>query len=176
MRSALYFIVEMLVSLYQIVLLLRLLMQLVRADFRNPVGRAIVKLTDGIILPLRRMLPPVRRIDTASVAAIVLVSIAKICLLQLISISLVPGAAVIAILVLRDIVDLVLRTFLYSLILHAILSFVAQGNYSPAQSLLTSICNPVLKPFRKYIPSVAGLDLSPLWACIAIQALRIIIA
>jgi YggT family protein len=176
MRSALYFIVEMLVSLYQIVLLLRLLMQLVRADFRNPVGRAIVKLTDGIILPLRRMLPPVRRIDTASVAAIVLVSIAKICLLQLISISLVPGAAVIAILVLRDIVDLVLRTFLYSLILHAILSFVAQGNYSPAQSLLASICNPVLKPFRKYIPSVAGLDLSPLWACIAIQALRIIIA
>jgi YggT family protein len=176
MRSALYFIVEMLVSLYQIVLLLRLLMQLVRADFRNPVGRAIVKLTDGLILPLRRMLPPVRRIDTASVAAIVLVSIAKICLLQLISISMVPGAAVIAILVLRDIVDLVLRTFLYSLILHAILSFVAQGNYSPAQSLLASICNPVLKPFRKYIPSVAGLDLSPLWACIAIQALRIIIA
>jgi YggT family protein len=176
MRSALYFIVEMLVSLYQIVLLLRLLMQLVRADFRNPVGRAIVKLTDGLILPLRRMLPPVRRIDTASVAAIVLVSIAKICLLQLISISMVPGAAVIAILVLRDIVDLVLRTFLYSLILHAILSYVAQGNYSPAQSLLASICNPVLKPFRKYIPSVAGLDLSPLWACIAIQALRIIIA
>ena len=80
------------------------------------------------------------------------------------------------VLVLRDIVDLVLRTFLYSLILHAILSFVAQGNYSPAQSILASICNPVLKPFRKYIPSIAGLDLSPLWACIAIQALRIVIA
>lgn len=176
MRSALYFIVEVLVSLYQIVLLLRLLMQLTRADFRNPVARAIVKLTDGIILPLRRMLPPLRLIDTASVAAILLVTIIKICLLQLISIGMVPGASVIAILVLRDIVDLVLRTFLYSLILHAILSFVAQGNYSPAQSILASICNPVLKPFRKYIPSIAGLDLSPLWACIAIQALRIVIA
>jgi YggT family protein len=176
MRSALYFIVEMLVSLYQIVLLLRLLMQLTRADFRNPVARAIVKLTDGVILPLRRLLPPLRFIDTASVVAIALVTIAKICLLQLISIGVVPGAAITAILVARDIVDLVLRTYLYSLILHAILSFVAQGNYSPAQSILASICNPVLNPFRKYIPSVAGLDLSPLWACIAIQALRIVIA
>jgi YggT family protein len=175
MRSALYFIVEILVSLYQIVLLLRLLMQLTRADFRNPVARAIVKLTDGVILPLRRLLPPVRLIDTASVAAILVVTIAKICLLQLISIGLVPGASVTAILVVRDIVDLVLRTYLYSLFLHAILSFVAQGNYSPAQSILASICNPVLKPFRKYIPAIAGLDLSPLWAMIAIQALRIMV-
>jgi YggT family protein len=175
MRSALYFIVEILVSLYQIVLLLRLLMQLTRADFRNPVARAIVKLTDGVILPLRRLLPPLRLIDTASVAAILVVTIAKICLLQLISIGLVPGASVTAILVVRDIVDLVLRTYLYSLFLHAILSFVAQGNYSPAQSILASICNPVLKPFRKYIPAIAGLDLSPLWAMIAIQALRIMV-
>jgi YggT family protein len=175
MRSALYFIVEILVSLYQIVLLLRLLMQLTRADFRNPVARAIVKLTDGVILPLRRLLPPLRLIDTASVAAILAVTIAKICLLQLISIGLVPGASVTAILIARDIVDLVLKTYLYSLFLHAILSFVAQGNYSPAQSILGSICNPVLKPFRKYIPSIAGLDLSPLWAMIAIQALRIMV-
>jgi YggT family protein len=176
MRSALYFIVEVLVSLYQIVLLLRLIMQLVRADFRNPAARAIVKLTDGVILPLRRLLPPIRRIDTASVVAILLVTVLKICLLQLISIGVVPGAPATAILVLRDIVDLVLRTFLYSLILHAILSWVSQGNYSPAQSILASICNPVLQPFRRHIPSVAGLDLSTLWACIAIQALRIIIA
>jgi YggT family protein len=175
MRSALYFLVEILVSLYQIVLLLRLLMQLTRADFRNPVARAIVKLTDGVILPLRRLLPPLRLIDTASVAAILVVTIAKICLLQLISIGLVPGASVTAILIARDIVDLVLKTYLYSLFLHAILSFVAQGNYSPAQSILGSICNPVLKPFRKYIPSIAGLDLSPLWAMIAIQALRIMV-
>jgi YggT family protein len=175
MRSALYFIVDVLISLYQIVLLLRLLMQLTRADFRNPVARAFVKLTDGVILPLRRLLPPLRRIDTASVAAIVLVTIAKICLLQLIRTGVVPGASATAILVARDIVDLVLKTYLYSLFLHAILSFVVQGNHSPAQSILSSICNPVLKPFRKYIPAIAGLDLSPLWAMIAIQALRIMV-
>jgi YggT family protein len=173
--GALHYIVNTLVSLYLAVLLLRLLMQLTRADFRNPVGRAIVQLTDPLVLPLRRVLPPLRRIDSASVVAILLVTIAKVWVLQVI---LGYGPANLAPLVRQvplAIVDLVLKTYLYSLILHAILSFVAQGNYSPAQSILASICNPVLKPFRRIIPPIAGLDLSPLWACIAIQALLIII-
>jgi YggT family protein len=76
---------------------------------------------------------------------------------------------------LLDVVGLVLRTYFFSIVLNAILSFVAPGNYSPAQSLLNAICNPVLNPIRRLIPSVAGLDLSPLWACIAIQALLLII-
>jgi YggT family protein len=173
---ALYYIVDTLVGLYQIVLLLRLLMQLTRADFRNPVGRAIVQLTDPLILPLRRVLPSVRRVDSASVIAILMVALAKVWLLQLLFGYGSPGFATLARLVPRDIVDLVLRTYLYSMILHAILSFIPQGNYSPAQSILASICNPILNPIRKYIPSIAGLDLSPLWACIAIQALRIVIA
>lgn len=175
MTRALYYIIDTLVGLYQVVLLLRLLMQLTRADFRNTVARAIVQLTDPLILPLRRVLPPIRRVDSASVAAILVVAIAKVWLLQLLFSHGMPGLATLAWHVPRDIVDLVLRTYLYSMILHAILSFVAQGNYSPLQSILASICNPVLNPIRKFIPSIAGLDLSPLWACIAIQALRIII-
>jgi YggT family protein len=71
--------------------------------------------------------------------------------------------------------DLVLATYLFVIFLNAILSFLAPENYSPAQSLLNSICEPVLRPIRRHIPSVAGLDLSPLWALIAIQALRILI-
>ena len=67
------------------------------------------------------------------------------------------------------------RTYLFSIVLNAILSFVAPGNYSPAQSVLASICNPVLNPIRRVIPPIAGLDLSPLWACIAIQALLIVV-
>ena len=172
---ALYYIVDTLVGLYQIVLLLRLLMQLTRADFRNPVGRAIVQLSDPLILPLRRVLPPVQKVDSASVVAILVVTIAKIWLLQLLFRYGLPSLLTLARLVPRDIVDLVLRTYLYSMILHAILSFVSQGNYSPAQSILASICNPVLTPIRKLIPPIAGYDLSPLWAVIAIQALRILI-
>jgi YggT family protein len=176
MSAFLYYIFDALVGLYQTVLLVRLLMQLTRADFRNRLGSAVMQLTDPLILPLRRVLPPVRRVDSASVVAILLVAIAKVWLLQLLFRHGLPDIATVARLVPRDIVDLVLRTYLYSLILLAILSFVTQGNYSPAQSILASICNPLLNPIRKYIPSLAGLDLSPLWAIIAIQALRFALA
>jgi YggT family protein len=173
--SAINFIVASLFGLYQVVLLLRLLMQWVRADFRNPVSRAIVQLTDPVILPLRKILPPIRRIDTASVVAILAVTVVKILVGQLLLVSSLPPPDLLLRDLLLETVHLVLTTYLFAIILNAILSFVAPENYSPAQSLLNSICEPVLRPIRRVIPSVAGLDLSPLWACIAIQALLILI-
>lgn len=173
---ALHFILNTLIGLYQVVLLLRLLLQLTRADFRNPLARAIVQLTDPVILPLRRVLPPLGKIDSASVLAVLLMALLKVWVLHLLLLGLAtPGLQTLLRGVALDVLKLVLKTYLFSIVLNAILSFVAQSTYSPAHSLLASICEPVLKPIRKHIPSVAGLDLSPLWACIAIQALLIIL-
>jgi len=173
--QAIYFIVETLIGLYQVLLLLRLLMQMTRADFRNPIGRGIVQLTDPLILPLRRIFPPVGKIDSASVLAIVVVAALKLWLLRLLMGFGLPGPLLMLNVVAMDLLRLVLKTYLISIVLNAILSFVAPGNYSPVQSVLTSICNPVLNPIRRVIPPIAGLDLSPLWACIAIQALLIVV-
>lgn len=172
---ALYYILDTLATLYQAVLLLRLLMLLTRADFRNPIGRGIVQLTDPLIRPLRRVLPAAGRIDSASVVAIILFAALKLWLLHLLVGGSTPSAFGLLQATLLDIIHLVLKTYLFSIILNAILSFVAPGNYSPAQSLLASICNPVLNPIRRVIPSIAGLDLSPLWACIAIQAVLLLL-
>lgn len=172
---ALHFILDTLITLYQAVLLLRLLMQLTRADFRNPIGRAIVQLTDPVIRPLRALLPPIGKVDTASVVALVVLAAAKLWILHLLFGYGLPSPLAVARGTLVDLAQLVLKTYLFSIVLNAILSFVAPGSYSPAQSLLASICNPVLDPIRRLVPSIAGLDLSPLWACIAIQALLIII-
>jgi YggT family protein len=173
--QALHYILDTLATLYQAVLLLRLLMQLTRADFRNPIGRGVMQLSDPLIRPLRRVLPPVRRIDTASVVAIVLFAAVKLWVLLLLFGYGMPSGSAFVLAVLLDLARLLLNVYFFSIILNAILSFVAPGNYSPAQSLLASICNPVLNPIRRLIPSVAGLDLSPLWACIAIQALLLIL-
>ncbi|HTQ37184.1 MAG TPA: YggT family protein [Steroidobacteraceae bacterium] len=174
MQGILY-IFDTLATLYNYALLLRLIMQLSRADFRNPVSRGIVQLTDPVIRPLRRVLPPAGRIDTASVVAVLLFAAVKLWLLQ----ALAGYAAIMPFALLRatllEVAHLVLKTYFFSIILNAILSFVAPGNYSPAQSLLASICDPVLNPIRRVIPSIAGLDLSPLWALIAIQALLIVL-
>jgi YggT family protein len=172
---ALYFIIETLIGLFQVLLLLRLLMQLSRADFRNPIGRGVVQITDPVIRPLRKIFPPAGKVDTASVVALILVAVAKTWILQLLFAGGIPPAIYMLRAVLLDLAALVLKTYLFSIILNAILSFVAQGNYSPAQSILASLCEPVLKPFRRIIPPVGGLDLSPLWACIVIQALLLII-
>jgi YggT family protein len=173
--QAIYYIIDTLIGLYQAVLLLRLLLQLLRADFRNPIAQAIVKLTDPVILPLRRLLPPVGKVDSASVAAVLLVATLKVFILQWLLGFGLPSASVLTRGIALDVLRLVLNVALFSIILNAILSFVAPGTYSPAQSLLNSLCEPVLRPVRKLIPPIGGLDLSPLWVCIAIQAVLLIL-
>jgi YggT family protein len=173
--DALTFLVDTLVSLYLFVLLLRLLLQLARADFRNPLARAIVQLSNPLILPLRRVLPAAGRVDTASVVAVVLVTAAKLLALYGLSRLPMPTALPFVRALAVDLLRLVLQTYLYAILLYALMSFVAQGAYSPGQSLLASLCEPVLRPIRRRIPSISGLDLSPLWAIIAIQALLLLI-
>ena len=77
--------------------------------------------------------------------------------------------------VLTEIARTLLWTYLYAIFLYAILTLIAPGGYSPLQSLLTTLCEPVLRPIRRLIPAVAGLDLSPMWAIIAIYAILIVI-
>jgi YggT family protein len=168
--SALHYLISTLFSLYTVVLLLRLILQLVRADFRNSLSRAIVQITNPVVLPLRKVLPPAGRIDTASVAAILLVTLLKIWVLALLF-GAAPGLALLLRTALLDVIVLVLQTYQILIIVNALLSFVAPGNYSPVQALLSAIVDPVLNPFRRIIPPIAGLDLSPLWAILLIGVL-----
>jgi YggT family protein len=173
--SALIFIIETLLSLALFVVLARLLLQLARADFRNPVCQAVVRLTNPLILPLRRVLPPIGKVDTASVVAVILIAIVEVAIIFAIRgityvspIYWLQSAAL-------EIAHTLLWTYFYAIILYALLSMVAPGGYSPLQSVLATICEPVLRPFRRVIPPIAGIDLSPLWACILIQAILILI-
>ena len=173
--SALIFIIETLLSLALFVVLARLLLQLARADFRNPICQAVVRLTNPLILPLRRVLPPVGKVDTASVVAVILIAIVEVAIIFAIRgityvspIYWLQSAAL-------EIAHTLLWTYFYAIILYALLSMVAPGGYSPLQSVLATVCEPVLRPFRRVIPPIAGIDLSPLWACILIQAILILI-
>ena len=174
--SAIIFIVDTLLSLALLVVLVRLLLQLSRADFRNPIAQAIVRLTNPVILPLRRLLPPVRKVDTASVVAVLAVAFIKVALIWALRGLEIPSAGLWLLRgVALEIARTALWTYFYAIFLYALLSLIAPGGYSPLQSLLTSLCEPVLRPFRRIIPAISGIDLSPLWAGIAIQALLILL-
>jgi len=172
--SAITFIVETLLSLALFVVLARLLLQWTRADFRNPLCQAVVRVTNPLILPLRRVLPPIGKLDTASVIAVLLVAMVDVACLFALHGSGIPGPLLWIRPVLTEIARTLLWTYFYSIFLYALLSLIAPGGYSPLQSVLTTLCEPVLRPIRRVLPSVAGLDLSPLWAIIAIQAILIL--
>jgi YggT family protein len=173
--NALYYIVDTLTSLYLGILILRLIMQMVRANFRNPFAEAILRLTNPLIMPLRRLLPPMGKIDTATVLAIILFAVFKVAVLTL----LFGGFLTIigwVLVVLRTLVLAVLWLYVILIFFYGIAGFLMQGGSSPIYEVLAYVCDPLLNRIRKIIPSiVAGLDLSFLWAIIALQALIILI-
>jgi len=173
--SALIFIVDTLLRLTLFVFLARLLLQWARADFRNPICQAVVRITNPLILPLRRILPPVRKIDTASVIAVIFVASAYQAIIFALSGAGYPNAFVWTRSIVLVIVTTMLQTYFWAIFIYALLSMIAPGGYSPMQSVLASVCEPILRPFRRVIPALAGIDLSPLWACIAIQAVLILL-
>jgi YggT family protein len=173
--AALLYLIDTLLSLAQLCFLLRLLLQWARADFRNPLVRAIVQLTSPVLVPLRRLLPAIGRLDTASVVVVIVVALLRVSMGTLLSgLGLPPWLLLIEVASVQ-LVRLLLWTYFFAIFLYAMLSFIAPGTYSPAQGVLTSLCEPVLRPFRRLIPPLANLDLSPLWAGIVIQALLILV-
>jgi YggT family protein len=168
--NAIIFIVDTLLSLALFVVLARLLLQWARADFRNPIAQAIVRLTNPVILPLRRVLPPLGKVDTASVVAVVLVAIIKRGILFALTGYGTPGLETWVIAIAVDLATTILQVYFFAILLYSLLSLIAPGGYSPLQSILASLCEPLLRPFRRLIPPIAGIDLSPLWAMILIQA------
>jgi YggT family protein len=173
--EALIYLLDTLLSLCMLAVLLRLLLQWSRADFRNPLARSIVHITNPIIVPLRRLLPAIGRLDTACCLAVVVFAMLQVAIAPLLS-----GFGLLPILLwLRfaavEIVRTTLWTYFIAIAIYALLSLVAPGTYSPAQGLLVSLCEPVLRPFRRLIRPLGGIDFSPMWAGILIWMLLILI-
>jgi len=173
--TALFFIVDTLLSLILFVFLLRLLLQWARADFRNPLAQAVVRITNPVVLPLRRILPPIGKLDTASAVAVLVVATVAVGISFAMREVFFPGPLTWLLAVALKIAQTILSAYFFAILLYAVLGMIAPGGYSPVQSLLTSLCEPVLRPFRRFIPSIADIDFSPLWALIAIQALQILL-
>ncbi len=172
--AAILFILNALLTLIVIAFLLRVIMPLVRADFRNPLGQAVLHFTDPLVRPLRRILQPAGKLDTASVVALLVVQFAGTAALRLVA---GGGFAFGPVLTasLWGLASTVLQFYSIAVLVHALLSWVAPGTYSPATQLLDRLCEPLLGPVRRAIPPVGGLDFSPLIVLIGLQALQILL-
>ncbi len=173
--EAIRYIVDTLLWLLTLAFLLRFLLQLVRADFRDPLADAIVRVTNWLILPLRKLLPPVGKIDTATVVAIIAIASARTAILLWLSGVGFGDPLLFLRMTLIGLLDLTLRIYLFAFLLYWLTSFVTSGGYAPGVRLLSQLCEPILKPVRRLIPPIGQIDFSVLWVSIAIGALLILV-
>jgi YggT family protein len=173
--EAIRYIVDTLLWLLTLAFVLRLLFQLARADFRDPMADAVVRVTNWLILPLRKVLPPVGKIDTATVVAVLAVaSVRTFAALGLVGQGIGDPVLFLRITVV-DLAGLLLRVYLFALLLYWLTSFVSPGGYAPGVRLLSQLCEPILKPVRRMIPPIGQIDFSVLWVSILIGALLVLL-
>jgi YggT family protein len=172
-RAAL-FLIDTLFWLYMLAVLLRFLFQLVRADFYNPFSQALVKITNPALLPLRRMIPGLYGFDLAAVVLLLIVGCAKN-YLELAIIGLSPRIIGLLVYSIAELLQATLYVFIVSIFVRVILSWVVPYGYqNPVMGLLRSLTEPLMRPARRLIPPLGGLDVSPIGAFILLYLTLII--
>jgi len=174
LTNPLEFLITTLFSLYILAVMLRFLLGMARADFYNPVSQFLVRITNPVLVPMRKVIPSLGKFDTSALLLMLV--------LQLISLAVIvmlrgAGVPVLALL-LAAIIELLLlaiNVFIFSIVIQVILSWINPGTYNPAYSLVHSLAQPVLEPIQRIIPPVSGIDLSPLFALIGLQVLKMLI-
>ena len=171
LNDAAIFIIKTLGSLYLLIVLMRFILQLVRANFYNPLCQFIVKATQPLLKPLRRVIPSMFGLDMSSLVLALIVQMLLIAVIVSLKgfmvdwVLLVPWALI-------ALFSLFLNILFYAMIISVILSWVAPGSHNPGAELVAQITEPVLAPVRRIIPNLGGLDISPLFAFIVIQLLQ----
>ena len=165
------FLLDVIVGLLGGACLLRLYMQYHRVPFGNPLGRFVFAITDWIVLPLRRVVPSVKRWDLASAVAAWLLVLVKFLLLWLLMGNM-SRIAVLPLVSLIGLAQLAISGLTALLVVYAVLSWVPGAN-SMLLDLIGRLAEPLVRPFRKLIPLVGGIDLSPLVAIVVLQVIAI---
>ncbi len=174
MSHAAVFLINAVAGIFLVLVLVRLILQLVRADFHNPVSQFVVKATNPVLRPLRRVIPGWGGLDLASVLLLVAVQ-----MLALFLIYMAMGKAIslsgLFVLSIAELLSLTFNFFLVTILFQVILSWIGPGTYHPVTALLYSLNDILLRPAQRIIPPFSGIDLSPLVVLIVIQLLKILI-
>ncbi|MFT6268611.1 MAG: YggT family protein [Alphaproteobacteria bacterium] len=155
-------------NIYLMIVIIRLWLQLARADFYNPFSQFTVKVTQPIVGPLRRIIPSIGPVDTATLVFAIFIAFAKVLTYAVISQGSFPPLLTAFVFSLFNLTYQVLWLIFIIIIIRAILSWVSQGNH-PVEMVMGQLTEPLLRPLRKVLPAVGGLDLSVLLFLLGLQ-------
>jgi YggT family protein len=170
MIPALIYIIQAFTHLFLLVLLLRFWLPWLGADFRNPIAQGILRLTSPLVVPVRRIVPPIGRLDTATV--IIAFGIQCLAILVILAVSgLAADIRQIAGTAGLDLALLSIQLFIFAIFIQIILGWIAPHSYNPATAIIAVLAEPVLRPFRRMIPPLGAIDISPVFPLILLGAL-----
>ncbi|MGA8277780.1 MAG: YggT family protein [Rhodanobacteraceae bacterium] len=153
---------------------LRVMLQCVRANFYNPICQFLYKVTNPLLMPLRRIIPSWRNLDVAGVVIAWLLTAIKLVLLYA-TLGVALGLAGLALMALADLIGFVLMIYLGLILARVVLSFLNTDNRHPLIPLIVQLTNPILKPIQRYLPVFGGIDFSPVAAWLIILLARVLI-
>jgi len=165
--TAVVFLIQTLFGFYILAVMLRFLLQCVRADFYNPLVQFLVRITNPPLLPLRRIVPGYRGLDLAAVVLALVLQFIEVTLLNTLSIQPV-GVGGLLMLTVLELLKLLINIYLWGVIIQAVMSWFNPDPYHPAARVLAHLTAPVLRPARRIIPPISGVDLSPMLVVVAL--------
>ena len=175
LNTAAVYVLQTLGSLYLLIVLLRFVLQLVRANFYNPLCQFAVRATQPLLKPLRRIIPSLFGLDMSSLVLAIIVQLALMALTLLLTYGTTGNPLQLLIWSIIGVTALFLKIFFFALIISVILSWVAPGSHNPGAELVNQICEPALAPFRRILPSMGGLDISPILAFMVLKLLDMLV-
>lgn len=155
------FLIDTVIGLYMLAVILRFLLQWVRADFYNPISQFLVTVTTPPLVFLRRFIPGFFGVDLASILLLVALAVVKIYLIYAIS-GFTPHISGVLLLAVGEVIQLGVYVFIFAMLIRVVLSWIQPGGYNPVLSLINQLTEPLMAPARRIIPPFGGLDISPM--------------
>jgi len=172
--GALVYLISTITDLFVTAVLLRLLLQWVKADFYNPLSQFLIKVTNPVLVPARRLVPSIGKLDTASVVVMLLLELIQLVLISLLS-KTDYGFQFLLLFALQKLLVTLLLTYFVLIIARVLISWIANQSRHPLIPLVYQLTEPVLRPFSRLVPPLGGVDLSPLFALIALRFLLLLL-
>jgi YggT family protein len=175
LNTAAIYILQTIGSLYLLIILLRFVLQLVRADFYNPLSQFAVRATQPLLKPLRRIIPSMFGLDMSSLVLAIIVQMILMALTLLLAYGTTGDPLHLLIWSIIGVTALFLKIFFFALIVSVILSWVAPASHNPGAELVNQITEPMLSPLRRILPNLGGLDISPILAFMVLKLLDMLV-
>lgn len=168
------FIIQAVFNIYMIALLVRILLEATGANYYNPLVQFLVRITNPLIKPVAKWVKSYQGVNLAGVIVLLVIGMIKLFLLVLLRLNVLANPLGLVIWAMGEVINLLLDVYFYAILIQAILSWVAPQTYNPASEVFSRITSPILRPFQKIIPLIAGVDISPWIAMICLKIVSIL--